>query len=170
MSSDRASYNNEFKDLQAQLYDIAKMKFNGVSLFAEHTTETGGTQAVFGGKDQDAALDNTLTIYTSAEGAAGSKVSIHKSVLLSALTFTDSGYRCPRKSDEYTNAFTKIRVLLVRKKVTVFNATFATQSGGDFLDLQDISVGVISQALENVAFYGLKTEVFIRVWHSMRSL
>ena len=33
-----------------------------------------------------------------------------------------------------------------------FNATFATQSGGDFLDLQDISVGVISQALENVAF------------------
>ena len=34
---DRASYNNEFKDLQAQLYDISKMKFNGVSLFAEHT-------------------------------------------------------------------------------------------------------------------------------------
>ena len=37
-------------------------------------------------------------------------------------------------------------------ETTVFNATFATQSGGDFLDLQDISVGVISQALENVAF------------------
>ena len=36
---DRASYNNEFKDLQAQLYDISKMKFNGVSLFAETTTE-----------------------------------------------------------------------------------------------------------------------------------
>ena len=85
---DRASYNNEFKDLQSQLYDISKMKFNGVSLFAEHTTEDGNAQAVFGGKDQDAALDNTLTIYTSAEGAAGSKVSIHKSVLLSALTFT----------------------------------------------------------------------------------
>ena len=27
---DRASYNNEFKDLQAQLYDISQMKFNGV--------------------------------------------------------------------------------------------------------------------------------------------
>ena len=61
---DRASYNNEFKDLQAQLYDISKMKFNGVSLFAEHTLETGGAQAVFGGKDQNASLDNTLTIYT----------------------------------------------------------------------------------------------------------
>ena len=66
-------YNNEFKDLQAQLYDISKMKFNGVSFFAEHTLETGGAQAVFGGKDQDASFDNTLTIYTSAEGAAGSK-------------------------------------------------------------------------------------------------
>ena len=86
---DRAAYNNEFKDLQAQLYDISKMKFNGVSLFAEHTLETGGAQAVFGGKDQDASLDNTLTIYTKvAEGAAGSKVSVHKSVLLSALTFS----------------------------------------------------------------------------------
>ena len=34
----------------------------------------------------------------------------------------------------------------------LFSATFATQSGGEFLDLADISVGVITQALENVAF------------------
>ena len=46
---DRASYNNEFKDLQAQLYDISKMKFNGVSLFAETTEEKGSVQTVFGG-------------------------------------------------------------------------------------------------------------------------
>ena len=149
---DRASYNNEFKDLQAQLYDISKMKFNGVSLFAEHTTETGGTQAVFGGKDQDAALENTLTIYTSAEGAAGSKVSIHKSVLLSALTFqTDLDANGARPSDEYTNA-DNTNGGAAKTEESDFTVTFATQSGGDFLDLQDISVGVISQALENVAF------------------
>ena len=147
---DRASYNNEFKDLQAQLYDISKMKFNGVSLFAEHTTESGGTQAVFGGKDQDAALDNTLTIYTSAEGAAGSKVSIHKSVLLSALTFTtQADAQGSRASAAFTSGANGSGD---GDETTVFNATFATQSGGDFLDLQDISVGVISQALENVAF------------------
>ena len=35
---------------------------------------------------------------------------------------------------------------------TKFVATFATASGGDLLDLQDISVGVITQALENIAF------------------
>ena len=147
---DRASYNNEFKDLQAQLYDISKMKFNGVSLFAEHTTETGGTQAVFGGKDQDAALDNTLTIYTSAEGAAGSKVSIHKSVLLSALTFTTQADAQGNRASAAFNAASNTTG--DEDETTVFNATFATQSGGDFLDLQDISVGVISQALENVAF------------------
>ena len=33
-SQDQASYNNEFKDLQTQLYDISQMKFNGVNLFA----------------------------------------------------------------------------------------------------------------------------------------
>ena len=45
--------------------------------------------------------DNTIDIFTSGEGSAGSKVSIHKSALLSALTLiTDKslagevGYRC----------------------------------------------------------------------------
>jgi flagellin len=149
---DRASYNNEFKDLQAQLYDISKMKFNGVSLFAEHAND--GTQAVFGGATQSSSKDNTLTIFTSAEGGAGSKVSVHKSVLLSALTFntrdgvdgTVDGYR---DSIAYNtgglNAGTG-------DETNPINVTFATESGGTFLDLQDISVGVISQALENVAF------------------
>ena len=44
------------------------------------------TPTVFGAGNQSASLDNTLTIFTSEEGAAGSKVSVHKSVLQSALT------------------------------------------------------------------------------------
>ena len=46
---DRASYNNEFKDLQAQLYDISQMKFNGVSMFARYTEEKGTVETQFGG-------------------------------------------------------------------------------------------------------------------------
>src|SRR6056300_221886 len=50
-AQDRASYNNEFKDLQVQLHDIATMEFNGVSLFANHqsTDQTGvyGSETVF---------------------------------------------------------------------------------------------------------------------------
>jgi len=144
---DRASYNNEFKDLQAQLYDISKMKFNGVSLFAEHAND--GTQAEFGGATQSASKDNTLTIFTSAEGAAGSKVSVHKSVLLSALTFNTN---LTAGSDTYTNGVTGNAGKTGDDETEVFVATFASQSGGDFLNLGDISVGVFSQALENVAF------------------
>ena len=156
---DRASYNNEFKDLQAQLYDISKMKFNGVSLFAEHTKEDGADttdQAVFGGAEQLGDKDNTLTIFTSAEGAAGSKVSVHKSVLLSALTFNTAvdadGARDSVSYKAYSGGVLDARNNGDGDETTDFTATFATQSGGEFLDLADISVGVITQALENVAF------------------
>lgn len=157
--NDRASYNNEFKDLQAQLYDISKMKFNGVSLFAEHTKEDGldtTDQAVFGGGSDWTSTDHTLTIFTSAEGAAGSKVSVHKSVLLSALTFnTKAGSDGNRDSvayKTYTAGILDTRNDGDGFETKDFTATFATQSGGNFLNLEDISVGVIAQALENVAY------------------
>jgi flagellin len=144
---DRASYNNEFKDLQAQLHSIAKQKFNGVSLFAEHTKEKNNDQAIFGGTDQQ---DNTMTIYTSSEGSTGSSVSMHKSTLLSALTFYTN---LQRGSDEYTNGDNSVAGNNGTDSGK-FIATFATAGGSAataFLDLDDISVGVITQALENVS-------------------
>jgi flagellin len=188
---DRASYNNEFKDLQVQLYDISQMKFNGVSLFARHASADNGTtgtngEALFGGESQFTALDNTLTIYTSEEGAAGSKVSVHKSLLLSALTMetfqTNGSYRSsiysvassttaiatgvaqstatfknhadPTTFPNYSTMDGQVRGNSVGNgnESTKFVATFASASGGELLDLQDISVGVITQALENIAF------------------
>jgi flagellin len=144
---DRASYNNEFKDLQTQLYDISQMKFNGVSLFANTVNVTGGDSTVFGGSSQSASLDNTLTIYTSESGAAGSKVSVHKSVLQSALTI--------HTNTKDSAAFnTASNVTGDADETTEFNATFAVKaaSGAEYLDLADISVGVITQALENISF------------------
>ena len=142
---DRASYNNEFKDLQTQLYDISQMKFNGVSLFSNTVNVTGGDSTVFGGSSQSASQDNTLTIYTSESGAAGSKVSVHKSVLQSALTIhtnTKDSAAFNSASNSTGNG----------SETTGFNATFAVAAGGEMLDLQDISVGVITQALENISF------------------
>ena len=182
---DRASYNNEFKDLQVQLYDISQMKFNGVSLFAAHRTADNGTddtngQALFGGENQGVTFDNTLTIYTSEEGAAGSKVSVHKSLLLSALTmetfgdFKSSIYKVASSTTAVAsteaqststfknhstigdgttmNAAVRGNSVANANESTKFVATFASASGGELLDLQDISVGVITQALENIAF------------------
>ena len=52
---DRASYNNEFKDLQVQLYNISQQGFSGVSLFANYTSNAAGVntnqQVFFNAKD-----------------------------------------------------------------------------------------------------------------------
>jgi flagellin len=143
-TQDKASYNNEFKDLQAQLYDISQMKFNGVSLFAS-VTDTDG-DAVFGAEDQLTDKDNTMTIYTSSEGSAGSKVSLNRSLLLSSLTFSTSG---TMGSVKYADASNTSQT---DAETGDFNMTLATESGGTFLNLQDISVGVLTKALENVSF------------------
>ena len=143
---DRASYNNEFKDLQTQLYDISQMKFNGVSLFSNTVNVTGGDSTVFGGANQSASQDNTLTIYTSESGAAGSKVSVHKATLQSALTIHTNTKASAAFVADAANASGN------GSEITEFNATFAVAAGGEMLDLQDISVGVITQALENISF------------------
>jgi len=84
-SSDIANYNLEFKNLQVQLHQIASETFNGISLFATSTTATGTTKTVFG---TDAAKDNTVSVFTTERGSAGSVVSINKASMLSAVTFT----------------------------------------------------------------------------------
>jgi flagellin len=149
-AQDRASYDNEFKDLQVQLYDISTMKFNGVSMFANHSTNIAnvntGTEAIFNAQNQDLALDNTLVIYTSADGAAGSKVSVHKSLLLSALTVKQDqtiGYAYSAgQTGNATAAATGTNV----------EVTFASETLSAALSLEQISVGVITQALENIAY------------------
>ena len=140
--TDIASYNNEFQDLQAQLQSIATQKFNGVSLFAQYTEKKGSTEAVFGGtKDQD----NTLTVYTSSSGSAGSKVSIHKSALLSALTFNTGTLGTALAYTSGTNSGAD------GDEETAFAMTLAATGAVSKINLADISVGVLTQALENVA-------------------
>ena len=152
---DKASYNNEFKDLQAQLHSISQQKFNGVSLFAEFTEKTGSTSAVFGAQSQDTSLDKTMTIYTSSEGSAGSKVSLNASLLLSALTFSTGGTQASVAYDDGAANSTNNSGGSNGDEESVFNMTLAVagdSAAGNFLDLEDISVGVLTKALENVSF------------------
>jgi len=139
-SQDRESYNNEFKDLQVQLFDISTQTFNGVSLFA--STNSEGGDAIFLGT---AEQDNTISIFTSTSGGGGSKVSVHKALLVSALTF-DTEDLTAVKHDDADNGDAD------GTEGTDFTMTLATQSGGTLLDLDDISVGVITKALENVSY------------------
>ena len=124
---DKASYNNEFKDLQAQLHSISQQKFNGVSLFAEFTEKTGSTSGVFGAQNQDSSLDNTMTIYTSSEGSAGSKVSLNASLLLSALTFATNGAQASVGYDDDANASASN----TGSESAQFTMTLAVEGGSD---------------------------------------
>jgi flagellin len=146
-AQDRASYNNEFKDLQIQLHDIATMEFNGVSLFANYvSTDVAGVYGVeteFKAQNQEFDKDNTLNIFTSGEGATGSKVSVNKSLLLSALT-VGNALSIGNKWSEADNS--------IASTDTSKAITFASATVDGTLSLGQISVGVISQALENIAF------------------
>ena len=139
---DNATYNNEFQELQVQLYDMSRQTFNGVSLFAEFAN--GGSDGVFHAIPTDASrgFDNTVSIFVSADGSTGAKVSIGKSLLLSALTIDASDL-----------------------KSSIFQSTNKNNSGGGAgdvysfassnlsgtIDLDTISVGVFNKALENIA-------------------
>ena len=83
-------YNNEFYDLQKQLFDINKSTFNGVSLFADYA---GTKESVTTDKTKfkgDNTRDNIIEIFTSSEGSSGTKVSLYRSALLSALTIANT--------------------------------------------------------------------------------
>jgi flagellin len=143
-SLDQASYNDEFKDLQVQLFEMSKQTFNGVSLFANFATDnaTGlvtGNQVQF--RSSDNTLDNTLTIFTSPDGNDGSKVSLSKSALLSAITINSGDL----KASLFNSADNSQAV----GASGVF--TFASEKVEGTMDLNQISVGVFTKALENIA-------------------
>ena len=142
-SLDQASYNDEFKDLQVQLYEMSQQTFNGVSLFAQFATDnaTGlvnSTPVQFRGSNSE---DNTLTIFTSSDGNDGSKVSLSKSALLSAITINAGTL----KASVYANTNTTNGI----NQAAVY--TFASETVEQTMDLDQISVGVFAKALENIA-------------------
>ena len=178
---DRFSYNNEFKDLQIQLYAITNEQFNGVSLFANHiyasAVDKTSHEVLFNGMKQSRTLDHTISIHTSQNGSGGAKVSIHKSMLRSALsvkmdlalagseTTATNGFwstivqrqtqantdQVTNNSDSYANvtAYGGKSIQEDNKDAWV---TLAAPSLGSTINLDQVSVGVFITTLENVSF------------------
>ena len=83
-SSDTENYSKEFVELQQQLHQIAREKFNGISLF---TNNNGGLTDY----DGDGINEHALTLLTTASGvAADGYVSVTQVNLQDILTVTDS--------------------------------------------------------------------------------
>ena len=107
-------------------------------MFANHTSE-GGT-AIFDDMSQDLSADNTMSIFVSSDGSAGPKVSINKALLLSALSI----------DPQAANIGTGISYD-EGKKYDASGVTFASETYADAMRLEDVSVGVFTKALENLA-------------------
>ena len=148
-AQDIASYDNEFADLQVQLFQISQQTFNGASLFASTTTATGATQTVFRGGAQ---LDNTISIFTSSNGSAGTKISIHRSSLLSALTINTGLAGTDEGNVAQTGYGTTAAGNAAAVATTASDVTFASASTSTVLGLAQVSMGVFEQALSNVAY------------------
>ena len=160
---DSFSYNNEFKDLQIQLYAITNEQFNGVSLFANHVYQKSSTETLFYGMYQDRQRDSTISIHTSQNGSGGAKVSLHKAMLKSALTVrmnlslagsdTTNGV-WSKVIDNQTKdaAGTTVYTSGISKDNNNAWITLAAPSLASTINLDQISVGVFITTLENVSF------------------
>jgi flagellin len=121
-----------------------------------------------------------MSIFTSGQGSGGSKVSVHKALLLSALTLKSDGSLASKFTDAnsdgridqtnaiqgdgtstnarhglWSNADNSIQTVTGKTSSGAqINAylTFAVETIDDALELDQISVGVITQALENISF------------------
>lgn len=82
---DIESYLTEFQDLQTQLFEMASSQINGVSVFHGDSTK------VFNKGSTAAADFDTITVYTSAQGAEGTSVTIHRALFKQALSVTAAG-------------------------------------------------------------------------------
>jgi flagellin len=163
---DIASYNNEFKDLQVQLYQISQMDFNGASLFANHRTndddqiygsatdENKSPEAKFAAHNQSVSMDNTLSIPTSSKGSEGTQVSISRSLLLSALSVRTNTSNTISTGVLYSTALAANKAYknsaTLREDQEVF--AFAVENSADALSLGQVSTGVFQAVIENVVF------------------
>ena len=142
-SQDIESYNLEFRDLQRQLYDMSQMTFNGVSLFANYSSPATGAavESVF----RNDSTNHTVSIHTSTQGSAGSKISLHKSALLAALTMTNDVNFTAEEfgSTKHTGSGEANANDII---------SFAAEDSADVWDLDAVSMGVFQKALENISF------------------
>ena len=139
-SSDQENYNREFQDLQMQMFDLASLTFNGVSLFA--TKDDTGNDLTFDNLNQLPGQRYTEVVNVSADGTSGPQVSINKALFLAALTIDATDVGTGQSFDAAgANQNTDDNIALAASDNTE----------ADALDLWDISVGVFQQAIENIA-------------------
>jgi flagellin len=127
--TDISNYDTEFQALRVQLWDVGQEKFNGVNLFS--------SSADFADPSTKTLDTDYIQVLTSEQGASGSKVSLNKSLLASAVT---------------------VDVLVNPTTTTAWSAANNTKSlafddslGDAAAVLTDVSLATFTLALNNIA-------------------
>ncbi len=148
-SSDTENYSKEFVELQQQLHQIAREKFNGISLFTN--VNGGGTDY-----DGDGVDEKALTLLTTASGvAADGYVSVTQVNLQEILTVTDSsGTSYSLGNLEGGNVSVGHPGTGIFQNATSTNtATYTTENAklGYIASLDTIAVSMFTVAIEDLA-------------------
>jgi flagellin len=107
---------------------------------------TGGAAVLF--KSTTNSQDHTIDIFTSDNGSEGTKISINRSALLSALTVQNHGSFA---SSIYQGA-AAINANVNNTSTSARAITFASEDSTTVLNLEAVSMQVFEQALSNIAF------------------
>ena len=136
-SADKENYDKEFRGLQVQLYNLSQVKYNGISLCARFTEKNGSTDTLFEGT---VSQSNKIMVQMNPSGDESVVASISKSSLLSAVTIHATTLEAVSYGDADPSAL----------KFRLANSTTTGTGAERVIQLSEISVGVIAQALENV--------------------
>ena len=107
------AYNNEFRDLQRQLFQLSKTTFNGTSLFATTTEMYGGNAVKFRGNESE---ENTFNISALNSTAV---ISIAKLSFLDALNIEGSKSSLIDSYNVQLDGFTEIEMLKMEPNTSI---------------------------------------------------
>ena len=149
-TADKATYDSEFADLQNQLDNLSLTKFNGIELFAADA-------AFVDASDVRLASANDFSVV----GSGGTSITVSKSLLRSALTFTYDTTGAVgaevitastlKSSSVWANNANNGRSGNGIGAAGNHTLTLSTISTDEELELGDIDTSIFTKALENVA-------------------
>lgn len=146
-SNDIANYNSEFQSLRVQLYEVTQNKFNGISLFS-NAQHGAGTKA----------NGDVIEVLTSERGEGGSKVSLGKLNLLSAVTVLKTWTNNVSNSERLSvgNWTSNIQSYDAKQSLAldpdqVSNLTDSMTSNNALVSLGAFGINSMILALQNVA-------------------
>ena len=148
-TTDKATYDAEFADLQSQLYNLGLTKFNGIAVFGDLNDtngDAGTTNAnnkVFGTHDADTL--NSLNVFITEEGSSGAQVTINQTLLLSAVTMDTNANNALATWDETNTG------VGVGNGVLTTTLTLAVNTPAKAISLENVNSDFFTSAIQNIA-------------------